>query len=141
MKVELVVTWSAIISSISLFASFASPLLTAAIKNRHELKMYNLGFFVQHRAEAIERYIASVGAVIHGSCDEDLREYGTHLGEIYLYVPERLWLQIEQIDLAIRAKQRENAADRLFDLCQELSKEHPRPIKQGCYGKKKQGIK
>lgn len=138
---ELQLTWAAIIAGIALFTSIISPLLTVIIKNKHEREMYKVRFFYQHRAEVIERYVSSVGAAIHGQRAEDLCDYGKYAGEIFMYVPERLWPTIDQINLAIRGNNREYADGYFRTLCAELSKEHPRPIKQGRYGNKKQGIK
>ena len=138
---EIQLTLAAIISGIALVAAIISPMLTTLIKNKHETKMYMAKFYIHHRAEVIERYVSSVGAVIHGQLTEDLREYGKHAGEIYVYVPERLWLTIEQIDLAIRALDCEAAAGHFRVLCVELSKEKPRAVHANSNGKKKQRIK
>ena len=53
-----------LIGSISLVISILSPSISALITTRHERKMYSLKFYEQHRAETIEGYIRTCGAVL-----------------------------------------------------------------------------
>ena len=125
------INWSAIISGIALVAAVISPILTAIINNRHEIKMYNQRYYKEHRADVIENYIRYTGSISkHSATSEDFRQYGKYSKEIYLYLPDDLWCTIDSIHDCISNSEYNHASDFLAILCKELNKNPPRSVKR-----------
>lgn len=120
MEPQLSLTLTAILSGIALVASVLSPVLSTIFTNRHQRKLYDRQFYLEHRAKVIEEYLAATGAVIRDSGDANLADYGKCSGEIYLYVPQELHCYLEQISVAIKEAKYENALSHYEALCKNL---------------------
>lgn len=103
-----------------------TPMATTCMNNRHERKMYELRFYKQHQAEAIENYIRDTGSVISSHLEENLTAYGKSVGEILLYVPQPLCEEISALHNLITSYDWSNTQDRYLKLCQDLAEYHPR---------------
>lgn len=86
-----------IIMGISLFISVSTPIITSIITSRHEIKMYRLRYFYEHKNDVIEGFIKYANAVLLCSNQENCSEFGKFAGEIYFYVPSHLHNQIDFI--------------------------------------------
>lgn len=106
-----------------------TPMATTYMNNRHERKMYELRFYKQHQAEAIENYIRDTGSVISSPKEDNLTSYGKSVGEILLYVPQPLCDEISALHKLITSYDWSNAQDRYLKLYQGLAEYHPRRSK------------
>lgn len=99
----------------------------AALELAHAREQEERTFYLQHRAEVIERYISATGAVLKQSTSQNLSAYGAAKGEIYLYVEDYLWDQIDELDkhVSFSHEPEDDAAFRA--ICKELSYENVRP--------------
>ena len=115
-----------LIGSISLVISILSPAISALITTRHERKMYSLKFYEQHRAEIIEGYIRTCGAVLSNPTIDNLSDFGKFSGELFFYVPNELYELVRNLNCLIRSREYD-AANELFNtLCTALTKNPPR---------------
>lgn len=124
---------SAIIAATAVLLSILSPFITAAITARnnlklqklqfkHDLEIRNAEFYTRHRADVIERFIRSAGAMIEWEDPATAKEFGTASGEIYLYVSPSLWQNIDSLLAAMRTSTAQ-ARDEYLDLCKLLNRE------------------
>lgn len=126
-------SWSAIISGIALMTAIISPVITSIINNNHQIKIKNIEYYSEHRAKVIEDYIRVVGGLSTDAIYEQyLGAYGKCSKEIYLYIPEKLWHYIDDIDTCISNSEPIKAKGLLRDFCIELNKYPPRSIKNKC---------
>ena len=119
------IDWSGIASTIALITAIISPIITTILNNRHQIKMHNINFYESHRAEAIENYLKATGYAIQDQSSLS-EQYGKHLAEIYLYLPEELWDYIDKIDAFLRQSQFDAAKSNFISLCKALHKNPPR---------------
>ena len=136
------VDWSLIIAVAALAFSLVSPVLSAWITGRYQLKLKRLElrheaalrqqqFYDEHRAQVIETYITTAGAAIRDLTFQSLNAFGQSAGEIYLYLPEKLWPLVEAINEDLTAHNAAGAEASLTALCKKLSAENVRPNDQG----------
>lgn len=119
--------WSIVISAVTLVAAIISPIITTQLNNRFQMRVHRQRFYDEHRAETIENFVRSVGQL----CSDDgriqfLGEYGKNCTEIYLYIPENLWDNVDRINSAIYAENYKQAQLELTELCKALNKYPPR---------------
>lgn len=131
------VDWSLLIAIAALVFSVASPIASAWITGHYHLrqkeleytnaaKVRNQEFYTQHRAEVIERYLRAAGAVINNKNPLSKEEYGKAVAEMYIYLPEKYWANLDQIDSYIELGNRTFGMSQLTQLAGELSAEHIR---------------
>ena len=68
---------------------------------RSENVKENNEFYVKHRTEVIESYIASAGAVVYHHNNTSKTDFGKCATEIYLYIDESEWNYIDSINNGI----------------------------------------
>lgn len=112
-------------SAVALIAAVVSPWVTAAINNRHQLKMERIRFNVVHRAEVIERFISCAGEAI--SDYSNIGRFGAALGEAYVYLPDHILNDVDALSNAIYEADAEKALSLLSDVCRALRDEGIRP--------------
>lgn len=124
---------TAIVAVSALALSVLSPLITACISGhyslklqkeqfQHDLDVRNAEFYTRHRAEVIERFITAAGAMIEWNDVTTAKNFGSSLGEIYLYVSPKLWQDIDDLRDAMRTSA-DKARDQYVDLCKLLRRE------------------
>lgn len=133
------VNLSLVISIAALLLSFLSPFLSALINGAFRLKEKKLdisaarekeqqSFYIQHRAEVIERYISTAGAALKNPCTETMKNYGASIGEVYLYVDSSLWPEIDKLDSLVRYHADNSPGITLLNsICKSLSLIEVRP--------------
>lgn len=119
-------TASVIIAIAALAFSVVSPVITAHLNNRHQLKMKQIEFNLERRAQAIENYVRAVGETIHTQ-RPDTAHCGSSYGEIFLYLPEDLWPLVRQINSCLLEAEYQQASGYFDTLCAALSKIEVRP--------------
>lgn len=135
------VNWSLIIALAALALSVLSPIFSAWISGRYQLKLKRLElkneaerrrqeFYDAHRAEVIENFITTAGAAIQDQTFQTMNAFGRSAGEIYLYLPEKLWPLVEAVSEDLAASETKGAAESLTILCKKLSAENVRPHDQ-----------
>ena len=134
--------WSLVIAIAALAFSVASPIFSAWISGHYQLQQKQLEFnnakelrqqqfYDEHRAQVIETYITTAGAAIRDLTFQSLNAFGQSAGEIYLYLPEKLWPLVEAINEDLTAHNAAGAEASLTALCRLLSAENVRPNDQG----------
>lgn len=128
---------SLIVAFAALVLSVASPLISAWIsghyrikeielQQKHDRELQRQQFYIQHRAEVIEKYIRSAGAEIYRGYPEDQKEFGEVSNEIYFYLDRSFWHLVETINSEIKSHDRNGAKDTLAELCNVLAYNPPR---------------
>ena len=128
---------STVIAVCALLFSLLSPLLTAIIQNvgesrrqkresQQKAELLNQQFYLQHRAEVIERYIRATGAALRLQTKENVTEYGMAMGEIYLYVPKELWPKLDKMDKSIDLYNSDTPSELFAEICKDLASLEPR---------------
>lgn len=119
--------WNIVISGVTLIAAIASPIITTQLNNRFQMRVHRQQFYDEHRAQTIEKFVSSVGQLCSDiEREQFLREYGKNSSEIYLYIPENLWDNVDRINLAIYTENYKQARTELTELCKALNKYPPR---------------
>ena len=126
------IDWNTVFTGIALVLSIASPVITSVINSFSQRREREVIFYLHHRAEVIERYVKSTGAIIHWNDKESQIEYGKSYGEILLYVSGSLRTSIESLNY--RISNWGNLSDDDFksmqmsfnDICKALSENSPR---------------
>lgn len=132
---------SLIIALAALILSLISPIISSIINGMFRLKEKEIelkaeaekrdqDFYVQHRAEVIERYINAVGKAVQNFAASNRQEFGEVMGEIYIYVDESLWPLLDVIADKIDKHNPSDPTDDLRKLCQALAKDGVRPRNQ-----------
>lgn len=85
-----------VISIIALLTSILSPVITAWIQKRYELKMKRLDVYETRRLNAIENYTKAIqSSIVSGGTSPEYREHGS---VIRIYAPESVYTCLDQID-------------------------------------------
>lgn len=87
-----------VMSAIAVISTVAGPIITSAITCYHDSKQYRKRFLDEHKHEAIERYLRTIGRFAFGEHYDDQRDLGEAMSEIFMYSPEELWPDIQKIN-------------------------------------------
>lgn len=122
---------SLVIAIAALVLSALSPLISALVSGAFNIKEKQLDisakenereqdFYYHHRAEVIENYIKATGEEIE-SLRNSHANFGSVMGEIYLYVDSSLWPLLDRISQYIHEDNASQAKDDFITLCKALS--------------------
>ncbi len=89
---------SCIIAGISLVASVSSAVVAPLVNNHYQSKSFEIEYYVKHRSEVIENYLKCCGAYLYCQGHAQAEKYGQALSEIYMYIPEKHWSEIDNLD-------------------------------------------
>ena len=128
---------SIVIAIAALVLSALSPLISAFVNGKFRIKEKKLDitakkqeqereFYYRHRAEVIENYIRATGQVIEADAQKNQMDFGSAMGEIYLYVDRSLWPLLDHIADYIHNESGAKAKDDFIELCKTLSSENVR---------------
>lgn len=95
--------WIALV--VSIIGTFIGPIITAIINNRHQLKLRKLDIkqrsvetYETRRHEAINTFLSEVGdCVTYSSCGTPGLTCGKAYFNIYQYVPDDMWSELDQL--------------------------------------------
>ncbi|MBE6693414.1 MAG: hypothetical protein E7589_01430 [Ruminococcaceae bacterium] len=93
-----------VIAAIALLSTIIGPILTATITAIHESMMYKKRFHIEHKFEAIERYLHAAGRYAFCLDYDDLKDWGDAVSEIFMYTPPEFWEDIQNLNTLINAK-------------------------------------
>lgn len=111
-----------IIAIISFLVALASPIITELIRNSHEKKIWNREFLEKHRCDVIESYLNAVGEYAFCPSLQNREKFGKAVSEIFMYAPQELWSEIEEINSAITNKSTDTSLQQKYlDLCKSFS--------------------
>lgn len=117
MKFDFTVSFALLLT----LCSIVLPTITTILNNRHQIKMREMDFNLDKKFSVIETYIESVGNCLELCSRVNLSQYNKSKGMLYLYVPKKLYKQINELDICIQNQQL-NTAKSLFNmLCIDLS--------------------
>lgn len=127
---------SMIIPFLSLLVSAASSIIVAVISARLRIKekkldineriaFQNIDYYEKHKTEVIENFLKSAGQCILKKNDNNLKEFGASIPEIYLYVDESYWKEIDNLIKCINAGKHSEAITVLMDFAKSISKIKP----------------
>lgn len=91
----IILEWFSWVIAIGLgFAAILSPVITTFFNNRHEIRMKHLNDFENRKLIAIQNYLDSVTKLIQNESSENILNYYSCLAHLYLYIPEKecIWL-------------------------------------------------
>lgn len=98
------VDWSATAAWIALVISvtgtFAGPIITAILTNRHQLKLRKLDIaekISSERMQVIQQCISSIGAYMASINDSNKTNLGKDFFAVYAYVPLNQWEMLPQV--------------------------------------------
>lgn len=113
-------TW--IIAVASFVVSILSPWIVEKTKNKHEIKIWNREFLEKHRCDVIESYLNAVGEYAYCPSLQNREKFGKAVSEIFMYAPQELWSEIEEINSAITNKSTDASLQQKYlDLCKSFS--------------------
>lgn len=124
---------SILISLTAVAVSVLSPVIVTVLNNWHQKKLRLLEFRVQHRAEIIEGFIRTVSEACKFTTAEKISKVGTYSSEIYLYLDESFWSDIDLINSILiynYSKERiPEAQAAIISIAKSLSSDNVRPEK------------
>lgn len=94
------IDWSATAAWIALIVAIISPVITSIINNKHSAKMKQVELISQRGVSIIEQYLSIISHEIYTSGVSD--DYINFYTLIFLYAPESIHNDIEELDKAIR---------------------------------------
>lgn len=101
-----IAAWIALV--ISIIGTIVGPIVTTSLTNRHQLKLReidikheNLDKYNSARLNAINTFISNVGEYLSRPDTQTLRVLGSSYLNIYPYVPQKLWKQIDHLYASI----------------------------------------
>lgn len=123
---------SLVIAIAALVLSALSPLISALVSGAFNIKEKQLDisakkseqeqeFYYRHRAEVIENYIKVTGSVIELQDCVAKANFGSAMGEIYLYTDTSLWPILDNIAKCVQENVSYNAHKDFIRLCKALS--------------------
>lgn len=129
MNIEL---WTLIVAFLALIFSIISPILTAWITGRYKIKklkisvqekitLQNIEYYEKHKTEVIENFLKSAGQCILNKDNNNLKEFGASIPEIYLYVDESYWKEIDNLIKCINAGKHTEAITVLTSFAKSIS--------------------
>ncbi len=129
-------TLAIVISIASLFLSVLGPLITALINGRFRIKekeleieeriiFQNIEYYEKHRTEVVENFLKSASQYILNKDETNSKEFGASIPEIYLYVDEAYWKEIDNLIKCINAGKHSEAMYVLTDFTKSISKIQP----------------
>ena len=99
-----------VISIIALLTSILSPVITAWIQKRYELKMKRLDVYETRRLNAIENYTKAIqSSIVSEGTSLEYREHGS---VIRIYAPVSVYACLDQIDELLHEAEYGNEASR-----------------------------
>ena len=117
MKLDLTITVTAILA----IAAVISPIATAIINNRYQLKLKKLELHQKHLEDTtyyirsiFENYLRYAGRCIYNADRDALKDYGEYYFLALAYAPDTLSPSLSQINDFIYRKSFENATE-LFE--------------------------
>lgn len=110
MDATLAVALLAVISSVFV------PMLTALINNHYQMKLKKLELLEIRRLEMIEDYLKGTNEFINSRNGHYEQEFSRVSGKVYLYAPQQLWPQLDELHECLILKN----VDRDFDRAKEL---------------------
>ena len=107
MTLENLAPWIAI--AITLALSILVPLFTQIANNRFQYKKAKQDYEfkkkdeqLKKRSDAYENFLMNVGAAIEYRSADTLRTAGSSIGQIYLYVPEDMYIKLDYLFSCLR---------------------------------------
>ena len=116
--------WIAI--AVTLILSILVPLFTQIANNSHQRKMQREKIEYekhQKRIQAYETFLMNVGGAIEHRSGEALQLAGSSIGNLYLYVSEDVYPQLDDLYRNIREFHWEIAEFKFFELAKHISAE------------------
>lgn len=117
--------WIAI--AITLGLSILVPLFTQIANNRHQRKMQKEKIEYeqnQKKIDAYENFLMNVGAAIEYRNADALRAAGSSIGQLYLYVPEKMQGKLDSLFSSIRNYRWDEAEIKYFELTKLICSEN-----------------
>lgn len=94
------IDWSATAAWIALIVAIISPVITSIINNKHSTKMKQVELISQRGLSIIEQYLSIISREIYTTGVSDT--YKNFYTLIFLYAPESIHNDIEELDKTIR---------------------------------------
>lgn len=127
---------SIIFSFLALLVSATTSLITVVLNAYFRFKekkldineriaFQNIDYYEKHKTEVIENFLKSAGQCILKKNDNNLKEFGASIPEIYLYVDESYWKEIDNLIKCINAGKHSEAITVLMDFAKSISKIKP----------------
>ena len=76
-------------SLIAVIGVIGAPIFSAKQAHKHELRMYDKKFIIEHKIKSIESYLENVGRFLFSE---------QTISMIYIYAPKELWEQIDKMN-------------------------------------------
>jgi len=122
-KIDLTVTISVIVA----LAAIISPILTAIINNRYQLKLKKMELLQQeyercvlYKRDILESYLQHAGNCIVHSSHDSLHKYGEFYLRALMYVPDNLYSQMIDANQNIRDYHWDEATVQLETIAKEI---------------------
>lgn len=121
--------WNIAITAITLIVAIISPVIVAIVNNAHntkirklELKYKSKTSYFQNQQSVFDNYILYVSKQIEANYQSERTEYIHYYGELFMYVPECYWKEIEALDKHIQSRDKQNAKYQLVKITKILGK-------------------
>ena len=86
------------ISIVSLVSTACSPVIANILNNAHQARMFKKEFYEKRKCEVVENYLKSIGNCLLYNSVENKKALSEWTSEIYMYTPQRLWDDIDEMN-------------------------------------------
>lgn len=121
--------WNTAIASITLVVAIISPVVVAVLNNIHntkikrlELKYQKQTSYFHNQQSAFDNFVLYASKQIHSDYQSERIEYMRYYGEMFMYVPECYWHELEILHKHIQSKDKQNAKQQFEKVTKILGK-------------------
>lgn len=119
--------WNNAIPAITLIVAIVSPIMVAIMNNIHNTKIRKLELkykkqtsYFQKQQSVFDNYILYASKQIDTNYQSEHIEYIRYYGEMFMYVPEYHWGELETLHKYIQNKDKKNANQQLIKVTKIL---------------------
>ncbi len=121
--------WNLVISAVTLIVAIFSPVIVTVLNSAHntkirklELKYEKQSSYFLNQQSVFDNYIAFAAKQIESDYQSERTEYMRYYGELFMYVPEYYWGELETLHKYIQSRDRQNAKNQFVNVTKTLGK-------------------
>lgn len=123
------IDWNTVVPQITLAVAIISPVVVAIVNNAHnskirrlELKYEKQTSYFHNQQSIFDNYVLYASKQIEADYQSERTEYMRYYGELFMYVPECYWNELETLHKYIQNRDKQNAKVQLINVTKTLGK-------------------
>lgn len=123
------IDWNTVVPQITLAVAIISPVVVAIVNNAHnskirrlELKYEKQTSYFHNQQSIFDNYVLYASKQIEADYQSERTEYMRYYGELFMYVPESYWKELEKLNRYIQEKNKQASMQQLITVTKILGK-------------------